>query len=1020
MLPVLALHFVVALAAPVFFRGIGRLPGLGRNGFYVLAAVPLGSFFWLLTQREAAFSTSPPSQVVEWIPDFGLQLAVRMTPLSWVMSLLVLGIGALVLAYCARYFRPDDAAFLSQGAGFGAQLLAFAGVMFGLVVADDLILLFIFWELTTVLSYLLVGYSRTRIAARRAALQALIVTTFGGLVMLVGLLMLAQHGGSYRISELMAHPPTGTAIDVAMVLILIGAFSKSALVPFHFWLPGAMAAPTPVSAYLHAAAMVKAGIYLVALFAPAFAHTAFWLPMVTTLGLVTMLVGGWRALRQHDLKLILAYGTVSQLGFMTLVLGQGTEALALAGLALVLAHGLFKATLFLVVGIIDHQAGTRDIRILSGVFRSAPALAVVAAVGVASMSAVPFTGGFVAKESVFEGLIQAQEAAHDGGTGYLWLLIGVVAGSVLTVAYSARFLWGGFARKLKPVHEAPVRSRGGKRSGIKKSVATGKPHFLAPTPFRKVPAEFLAAPAVLAVLTVLYGLWPLPVQDWALPYAQLFAEGHGTVDAGHSAPHLAVLMLGPALALSVLTLGLGLLLFWGRVLVARLQSRLYPLIDAEKIYRALIGGLDNTAIWITGRTQRGSLFFYLAVILSTAIVVDLVAALGPGRPMPGLYLLDPNTPAQPVAAIVIVIGAVASARANKRFLAVLMVSVTGYGIALIFAFQGAPDLALTQMFVESIILVAFVLAMRALPPELRSRTQGSHRAIRIVLGVAFGLTMMAVALVALGSRVDAPISLQFPRLAYEIGGGLNAVNVTLVDLRAWDTFGEISVLAIAATGVASLIFVRDRGAALPRAASLEAGSVGRRPVREGDDRGAAALAVAQRFARAGRDPWLVAGRTLAPERRSIIVEVVTRLLFHSMIIFSLYLLLAGHNSAGGGFAGGLMAGLALTLRYLAGGRAELAEATPLGAGTLLGSGLGIAALSGVAPLFFGGSVFQSAMVKWQLPLLGEFKFVTSTFFDVGVYLVVVGLVLDVLRSLGAEIDEREEVRRESELAGERG
>jgi multicomponent Na+:H+ antiporter subunit A len=354
-----------------------------------------------------------------------------------------------------------------------------------------------------------------------------------------------------------------------------------------------------------------------------------------------------------------------------------------------------------------------------------------------------------------------------------------------------------------------------------------------------------------------------------------------------------------------------------------------------------------------------------------------------------------------------VIGALAAVKANKRFLAVLMVSVTGYGIALMFALQGAPDLALTQMLVESIILVAFVLAMRSLPAELRDRTGGKYRVVRVIIGAAFGITMVFVAIFALGARVAAPVSLEFPALAYEGGGGLNIVNVTLVDIRAWDTFGEISVLALAATGVASLIFVRGRGEGIRASSTVAEGTVGRRSPGSGrgNTRDDATLAMSRRFAASSRDAWLVAGRTMAPERRSIIFEVVTRLVFHSIIVFSIYLLLAGHNFPGGGFAGGLTAGLALTVRYLAGGRFELREATPISAGTLLGIGLATAAASGLAPLLLGGQVFQSAIIEFWLPVFGDVKFVTSTIFDIGVYTVVVGLALDVLRSLGAEIDE---------------
>ena len=982
MITVLAVHFAVAAVAPFIFRKFGR------SSFYALAAVPAGSFIWLLLQHSEVYSAAGPpggegdgqaSEVTPWIPDLGIEFAFRLDALAWVMSLLVLGVGALVLVYCARYFKDKD----DYLGGFGAQLLAFAGAMFGLVAADDLLLLFIFWELTTVLSYLLIGYARTRLAARRSALQALMVTTAGGLAMLVGLIMLGSAAGTYRISaileqapQLNAGPDSG-AVNAAVVLILIGAVTKSALVPFHFWLPGAMAAPTPVSAYLHAAAMVKAGVYIVARLAPGFTETAYWLPLVLGLGLATMLVGGYRALRQTDIKLILAYGTVSQLGFLTMVVGLGRPDAALAGLAMLLAHGLFKATLFLVVGIIDHQSGTRDIRELSGVFQSSRALGIVAGVGAASMAGVPLLGGFVAKESVLEAFVHFAGEPGYGPWGMV-ILAGVVLGSVLTFAYSARFLWGAFA--VKP--------------GVDR------------TPFKAIRPSFLAAPAVLSFLTIVYGLWPAPVDDWIQPYAALFAASDGGGGTG-AAGHLALWHgFTPALGLTAVTFALGAAMFFARGAVGRAQSLVPDWIDADRGYRLTIGALDDVAVWLTGRTQRGSLYFYLAVILTVAFVLPLAALVSAGKPLPeGLYFIDPYSPLQAVAGAGIVIGALAAVRANKRFLAVLMVSVTGYGIALMFALQGAPDLALTQMLVETIILVAFVLAMRSLPPELRDRTGGKYRVVRVIIGLAFGITMVFAAIHAMGARIATPVSLEFPKLAYEGGGGLNIVNVTLVDIRAWDTFGEISVLALAATGVASLIFIRGRGDGIKVSSTVAEGTVGRRRGVDKSSRDGAALALARKFATANRDAWLVAGRTLAPERRSIIFEVITRLIFHSMIIFSLYLLLAGHNFPGGGFAGGLLAGLALTVRYLAGGRYELREATPISAGTLLGIGLATATATGVAPLLFGGRVFQSAIVEFWLPVFGDIKFVTSTIFDIGVYIVVVGLVLDVLRTLGAEIDE---------------
>lgn len=976
MLVVLTVLFAVALVAPLMFRRIGR------SAFYVLAAVPAAAFIWLLvtfpryTDADQTLASgapnAPPSVVIPWIPDLQVELAFRMDTLAAVLSILILGVGSLVLFYCARYFRPGD----TQMGAFGSQLLAFAAAMFGLVTADDLILLFIFWEITTVLSYLLIGYSAHRLSARRAALQALVVTTFGGLTMLVGMVLIGGAAGTFRISEIMAMAPQllerGALVDVAIVLMLIGAVSKSALLPFHFWLPAAMAAPTPVSAYLHAAAMVKAGIYLVARLAPGFSESAYWHAVVLILGLSTMLLGGWRALRQHDLKLILAYGTVSQLGFLTLVVGLGNHEAAVAGLGLLLAHGFFKATLFLVVGIVDHQAGTRDIRKLSGIGRSAPKLFVVALIGAASMAGVPPLLGFVAKESVYETFVHFAE--KQGTFGAAVLLAGVVIGSILTFAYSARFVWGGFAAKAN----------------------------CRPTPFKPVPWAFIGAPAILAAATVVFGLWPAPIDAAVASYADLYpADGAPT--------HLALWHgFTTALLLTVITIGAGVLLFWQRVRVEGIQARFTSPLDAERSYRGTIGVLDDVAVWLTGRTQRGSLMFYLFVILTVAVLTPLSALLWQGASLPDQFHWW-DTPLQAVIGVGIILGAFAAARANKRFLAVLMVSVTGYGIALIFALQGAPDLALTQMLVETIVLVAFVLALRSLPARLWKREPAGHRLLRALLGIAFGATMVLIAMTAMNARVAEPISLLFPNLAYEVGGGANIVNVTLVDVRAWDTFGEISVLAMAATGVASLIFVRGRGDKRRRAEGVATGSVDRgREHFASTGRQEATLALARKFSSVSRDAWLVAGRTLAPERRSIIFEVITRLLFHSVIMFSIYLLVAGHNIPGGGFAGGLMAGLALTIRYLAGGRFELAEASPVSAGLLLGGGLGIAGLTAAAPLLFGGQILQSAIIKFTWPIFGEIKFVTSTIFDIGVYLVVVGLVLDVLRSLGSEIDERSE------------
>ncbi|GMA36714.1 proton-conducting transporter membrane subunit [Demequina litorisediminis] len=403
MIVLLAMFGALALATPLLVKVMGRW------AFAVLAAMPGAAAVWTALQAPAALGDHPPTVSVEWIPVLGMDLSFRMDALAWVMAMLVLIVGALVLLYCTWYFSDDE-----PGLGrFAAFLLAFAGVMFGLVTADDIIVMFIFWEATSVLSYLLIGHYTARRESRGAALQALLVTTTGGLAMFVGIVILVAQTGTTSLTQIVASPPslTDPLTISAVMLVLAGAVSKSALVPFHFWLPAAMAAPTPVSAYLHAAAMVKAGIYLIARFAPGFADVPGWRGVLVTLGVATMLVGGWRSLRQTDLKLLLAYGTISQLGFLTLVLAFGEPNIALAGLTLLVGHAAFKATLFLTVGIIDHDAGTRDLREPVRHRTCAPRARGHCHPGRGVDGGHPPLLGFVAKEAVLTSLIE-QPCAH--------------------------------------------------------------------------------------------------------------------------------------------------------------------------------------------------------------------------------------------------------------------------------------------------------------------------------------------------------------------------------------------------------------------------------------------------------------------------------------------------------------------------------------------------------------------------------------------------------------------------------
>ena len=929
MLGLLVGYAAVAVIAPALVRW------LGRKAMYVVAALPAATLVWALTHSDAMRSGGAVTETYPWVPQLGQELAFRMTTFPWLMVLLVSLVGTLVLVYSARYFASDE-----PGLGrYAAVFVGFAGTMFGLVVADDLLLLYVFWELTSVFSYLLIGHDPTKRASRWAAMQALMVTTLGGLAMLVGFIMLGQHAGTYRLSEVLGDLPGGSYLVVALVLILLGALSKSAVFPFSFWLPAAMAAPTPVSAYLHAAAMVKAGVFLIGMLTPAFATAVPWQQIIWICGALTFLFGGWTALRQTDLKLMLAYGTVSQLGMITVVLGGGTRTAALAGAALLAGHALFKAALFLVVGIVDKATGTRQIHSLSGLGARRPALATVAALAVASMIGLPPTLGFVAKEAMLE-------AFWDAGGWARAMLLCLIAGSALTVAYGLRFLWGAFARKAD----------------------------LEDTPADRIGAGFLAPAAVLALTGLAAGLLAPGVDAPLASYADRYPDTDPLY-------HLALWHgFTPALGMSLVILPAGYLVYLATRRTEAWKAVRLPL-TAKEVYRRSIAGVDRAAVELSGGTQRGSLPFYLGVIL-VVFVVFVGGLLLFGGPWPlEMHLYD--TPLQLAAGGAIVAAVVTAALARRRLTAMILAGVSGYGVAALFVLHGAPDLALTQFLVETVTIVMFVLVLRRLPPRFSERPLKKVRRFRVGIGIAVGIVVACMAYVAVGGRQAETISTLFPDLAVSYGGGHNVVNVILVDIRAWDTMGEISVLLVAATGVASLIFGRDK-ALRRRGGSRPA------PPKTGE-----------------HIRWLARPEP-AGSQQAVILQVVTRLLFHTIVLFSVYLLFTGHNDPGGGFAGGLVAGLALAVRYLAGGRSELNAAAPIDAGRLLGTGLLISVGTGVAAMLLGGNVLQSTVLDFHLPLAGDLHFVTSTFFDIGVYLIVVGLVLDILRSLGAEIDRHHE------------
>ncbi|MBL8777582.1 MAG: DUF4040 domain-containing protein [Acidimicrobiales bacterium] len=733
---------------------------LGRWGLLIGGLAPAVTVVAALALAGPVLDGDPVTSSVSWVPQLGLDLDLRLDAFSLLMIVLVSGIGTLVFVYAWHYFAH------APKAGRAAGLLTlFAGSMLGVVLADNLLLLYVFWELTSVTSYLLIGIDDADPDARAAALHALLVTGMGGLAMLGGFVVLGQDAGTYQISELLADPPTGTAAAIALVLVLLGAFTKSAQYPFHSWLPGAMVAPTPISAYLHSAAMVKAGVYLVARFAPAFALVGVWRPLVVGVGLLTMVAGGLRALRPFDLKQLLAFGTISQLGFLMVLLGIGQPEATAAGCALLLAHGLFKVGLFMVVGIVDHETGTRDIRELPALGQGWGPTRAVAVISAASMAAVPLTAGFIAKEKAYTAFV-------EGGAGDRLVLVGIVAGSMLTVAYSLLFV----AALLRP---------GAVAGETERRVADH-----APTTWFVLPGIIVATATM--VLGIAPALWSGLV-DAAAGALDPEASAHLKLWHGVNAP----------LLLSMATLAAGVAIFAARRPVGRAQARLAPTITGLEVYEGVVRGVLRFAARTTSIVQSGSLPVYATIIMATA-------ALAPGLAMvtgpwwSGL----PETIARPAhvpVAVLLVTGALAATLATRRFAAVLLLGVVGYGMAALFVVQGDPDLALTQFAVETLSVVVFLLVLRRLPDRFeRRRPPVLEGVARVAVSAAVGVVIAAAAFATAGARTEAPVSREMSERALPDGDGKNVVNVILVDIRGLDTLGEITVLVAAAIGITAL------------------------------------------------------------------------------------------------------------------------------------------------------------------------------------------------------------------------
>jgi len=737
----------------------------GRNDAFGLLPVGLALllFVWFLTFLPAVSDGKAIRYAMDWIPSLGITLSFLIDGLSLTFALLITGIGSLVFLYSNSYLSGHE-----HFVRFMLFLFSFMLSMLGVVLADNLIALFVFWELTTITSYLLIGFGHETENGRRSALQALLVTGAGALAMLAGFILLGMTFGSFELSEILLKSEelkVHSLYSVILILILAGTFTKSAQFPFHFWLPNAMAAPTPVSSFLHSATMVKAGIYLMARLHPAFSGTNLWLWTLTIFGVVTAVIASILALRQTDLKQALAYTTLMALGTLTLFLGQESGYAVTAFATFLIVHSLYKAALFLVVGCIDHAAGTRDANVLGGLGRVMPFTAVAAGLAAMSMAGFPPFLGFIGKELKYAGALGvASEPIF-------------VSGAVL-IANSLMFAVAGVVA-FRPFWMS-------ERSNLPR-----EPH--------EVSAPMLAGPIILAILGTFFGIYPDILQRAlvAPTVASLLGNIEDSKDlklwAGVNVP----------LLLSVMTVFLGLLFYWQH---RRLRNILIVVIGRapsfDRGWDRILDGLKGFAAWQTQILQSGSLYHYMFVTFATMLLSLSVAIfLKPTEiTLPDHWVIS----WQGIALILLIIGGTLITTVTaSRITAMASLGVVGIGVAMIFIGFSAPDVAITQLLVETLVVVLVAVALLRLP-TLESEV-GNRRPIDAVLAFGVGLTVTVILLSVLSQPLDLRLTEFFEITSWPEAYGRNIVNVILVDFRALDTFGEIAVVVVAALSSYALL-----------------------------------------------------------------------------------------------------------------------------------------------------------------------------------------------------------------------
>ncbi len=933
LLPLIVLLPLLAGTVLTGWSGTGAGPATRVRTAALAGAVTLASLLLLLSMAPQVLAGEVLQFHAPWVPQIGLNLGFRLDGLSLMFALLITAMGLLIILYAHGYLGPSD-----PPGKFFCTLMLFMAAMLGIVLSDNVLMMIVFWELTSISSFLLVGYWSHRADARAGARMALAVTGGGGLALLGGLLLLGQIAGTMELGEMLgkgAQIQADARFPVALGLILLGCFTKSAQFPFHFWLPRAMAAPTPVSAYLHSATMVKAGIFLLARLSPIIGGNDLFTGAVATAGLVTLLMAAFLALFQHDLKGLLAYSTISHLGLITFLIGLGTPLAAIAALFHILNHASFKAALFMTAGIVDHETGTRDLRLLGGLMRYLPWTATMAMVAAAAMAGVAPLNGFISKE-MFLG--EAVAFAAPGGWRAAVPALAALA-ALFSVAYSARF-----------VHDLFF-------NGPPRDLPQPKPH--------EPPWAMRAPVAVLAAICIAVGLLPA-----LLAGPLVLSASAAMLHAPAPDVHLTLWHgLNLPLALSLLALGAGTGLYLKLMHDRRLHrveaGGWFGRITGANLYQRTMDGVFAWAGRTTARLENGSLQRYVAWTLLAALLGAAWAIVVGETPGTGARpQLPANLTAMTLWLLLVLACAWLALRHHNRFQSVVMAGVVGLVTAFAFVGLSAPDLALTQLSVEMVSTVLLLMGLALLPRRTPHESGAARKWRDAALALAGGGAMTWLAWVMLTRDHDS-IAWYFLNQSAIAGGGTNAVNVILVDFRGYDTLGEITVLGIAAIGVLALMD-------------------GMRARRPGTDE-------------AGRS-WTFASQPL-------LLRVAARVVLPLAMVVSIYIFMRGHNLPGGGFIAGLVTAVALVLQYMALGQSRVEALLHAGGGRRfvrwIGTGLGIAALTGLGAFAFGQPFLTSAHGHPSLPLLGELPLATAALFDLGVYITVVGATLLTLSTLGA-------------------